>query len=246
MDTAILEDLGLTNAEIKVYVTLLELGSATAGPILEKSGLQNSVVHRALHALIEKGLVNFVLEGKRHVYQATDPENFYNYIDEKKERFGRILPELKAKQQLAGRHEDATVFKGMRGVKEVYRIMRESPGKEYLSFGGGEEVTALMTPTWWHNHHRKRVQRKLKARQVFDATVQWLGEEFNKQLPLTEVRFLPQEFAQLTETVIVGDRVAITVFTETPYSLLIEDPMVAEGYKKHFELMWNAAQKEKR
>ena len=39
MDTKILEDLGFTNAEIKVYLALLELGSATAGPIIEKSGL---------------------------------------------------------------------------------------------------------------------------------------------------------------------------------------------------------------
>ena len=45
MDTAILEDIGLTNAEIKVYLSLLELGTATAGPIIEKSCLQSSVVH---------------------------------------------------------------------------------------------------------------------------------------------------------------------------------------------------------
>lgn len=45
MDTQILEDIGLTNAEIKVYIALLELGTSTAGPIIEKTGLQNSVVH---------------------------------------------------------------------------------------------------------------------------------------------------------------------------------------------------------
>ncbi len=73
--------------------------------------------------------------------------------------------------------------------------------------------------------------------------MQWLGEEFNLKLPMTDIRFLPQEFAQLTETVIVGDNVAISVFTETPYSLLIKDRLVAQGYKKHFELMWKAAKK---
>jgi len=38
MDVSILEDLGLTQAEIKVYLALLELGSSSAGRILEKSG----------------------------------------------------------------------------------------------------------------------------------------------------------------------------------------------------------------
>ncbi len=54
MDVTILEDLGLTTAEIKVYIALLELGNSTAGPLVEKSGLQNSVVHRTLHSLIQK------------------------------------------------------------------------------------------------------------------------------------------------------------------------------------------------
>ena len=40
MDTTILEDLGLKNAEIKVYLALLDLGVAKAGEIIKKSGLQ--------------------------------------------------------------------------------------------------------------------------------------------------------------------------------------------------------------
>ncbi|MBS3075661.1 hypothetical protein J4429_04345 [Candidatus Pacearchaeota archaeon] len=53
--------------EIKVYINLLELGSSNAGTIIEKSGLQNSVVHRALNSLIEKALINFILEGKKKI-----------------------------------------------------------------------------------------------------------------------------------------------------------------------------------
>ncbi len=241
MDTAILEDLGLTNAEIKVYLALLELGTSTAGPLLAKTDLQNSVVHRTLHSLIEKGLINYVMEGRRHCYQATDPENFYAFIEEKKQRFAQLLPELKVRQQFVQQKETATVFKGIRGIKEVYRQLRENPGKEYLSFGGSAEVTATLGTVWWRNHHLKRVQQKMPARQIFDATVQWLGEEFNKRLPLTEIRFLSQEFAQLTETVIVEDLVAISVFVGTPYALLIKDRLVADGYRKHFELMWKEA-----
>jgi len=65
MDTDILEDLGLTSTEIKVYLALLELGSASAGTVLEKSKLPNSTLHRDLNSLIDKGLVNYILEGKR-------------------------------------------------------------------------------------------------------------------------------------------------------------------------------------
>src|SRR3989338_1381742 len=91
-DTEILEDLGLTKTEVKVYLALLELGSSSAGKILEKSKLPNSTVHRDLNSLIVKGLISFILEGKRKVYQASNPENFFEFIADKKRRFENKLP----------------------------------------------------------------------------------------------------------------------------------------------------------
>ncbi len=63
METAILEDIGLTSSEIKIYLALLELGIGTAGPIMRKTGLQNSVVHATLPKLVEKGFISFVKKG---------------------------------------------------------------------------------------------------------------------------------------------------------------------------------------
>ncbi|MBI5880896.1 hypothetical protein HZB90_02080 [archaeon] len=243
MDTSILEDLGLTQAEIKVYLTLLELGSSTAGRILEKSQLQNSVTHRALNSLIEKGLINFALEGRRKAYQATNPENFFQFIEEKKTRFEQVLPELKKKQQSATKTEKATVYKGIRGVKEIYNILITTKAKEYNTFGGGKRVTYdVMGENWWTSLHTRRIANKLPARQVFDETIRDFGEELNKR-PLSQVRFMPQQFEQLTETVIAGDKVALIVFTENPYGFLIEDKTVAESYRKQFETLWKLAKK---
>ncbi len=237
-----LEDLGLTHAEIKVYLTLLELGSSSAGLILERSGLQNSVVHRALNTLIEKGIINFILEGKRKVYQATEPEYFFRFIEDKRARFQSILPILKRKQGMARNVEVASVYKGIRGVNEVYNIMVNTPGEEYLTFGGGKECETRMGSSWWMGIHRKRIVNRLKSRQIFDETVRAIGKGISS-LPLSQVRFIGREFEQFQETVIVGDNVAITVFTQRPYSFLIRDSAVAQGYRKHFEILWAGAKK---
>ncbi|MGV8150224.1 MAG: TrmB family transcriptional regulator [Candidatus Woesearchaeota archaeon] len=242
MDTEILEELGLTQSEIKTYITLLELGSSTAGNILEKSGLQNSVVHRALNSLIEKGLINYVLEGRRKIYQATDPESFITFIDQKKNKFMQILPELKNKQNTLKEHETATIFKGKRGIQEVYYKLINLKAKEYNTFGGGEECANFMGLHWWENLHKKRAENKLPSRQVFDETVRPIGKNILSN-PITNIKFLSGEFAQFQETVIVDDYVAISVFTENAYSFLIKDKKVAEGYKKYFELLWNMAKK---
>ena len=112
MKEDILEDLGLSKAEIKVYISLLELGSSSAGAILQKCGLQNSVTHRALNSLIEKGLISYITEGKRKTYQATSPDFFYDFIEDKKTRFELLLPELKKKQEGAEARSEAMVYKG--------------------------------------------------------------------------------------------------------------------------------------
>ncbi len=239
MDTKILKDIGLTQSEIKVYTTLLQLGSTTVGRVLEKSGLQNSVIHRALNSLIEKGIISYILEGKRKTYQATSPENLLNYLEEKKEKLEEIIPELKKRQNISQK-ESATVYKGTRGIREVYRILREIKAKEYLSFGGGKVCEEKMGTLWWESHHTKRIANKLSSRQVFDETVKGFGKGLTKK-PLSKIRYLPADFAQFQETVIVGDFVAITIFTDNAYSVLIEDKIVAQGYKKYFEVLWKSA-----
>lgn len=241
MDTSILENLGLTQAEIKTYITLLELGTSTAGKILEKSGLQNSVLHRALNSLIEKGLISFILEGKRKIYQATDPENFHTFIEDKKRRFDEILPELKNKQLFAKQTTSATVYRGKRGITELYNTLLNSGGKEYNTFGGGTRVTHdVMGETWWKNLHTKRIAKKIPCRQVFDETIRKFGNELNKR-PFTSIKFLSREFEQLQETVIIGDHVGISIFTENLYGILIKDKAAAEGYRKQFEILWKIA-----
>lgn len=243
MDTEILEELGLTNSEIKTYIALLGLGSSTAGAIIEKTKLQSSVIHRALNSLMEKSLINFIYDGRKKVYQATAPESFFEFIEDKKRRFEKILPELRQKQNVSTKKEIATVYKGIRGVKEAYNIMINSKGKEYLTFGGGPITKEIMGMDWWLNLHKRRVANKLSSRQIFDESVKDIGGKDIAKNSITNIRYVSKEFAQFQETVVVGDVVSINVFAETPYSFVIKNRHIAEGYKKQFELLWKIAKK---
>ncbi|MEK6889392.1 MAG: helix-turn-helix domain-containing protein [Nanoarchaeota archaeon] len=238
MDTSVLEDLGLTHGEMKVYITLSELGSSVAGPIIEKTGLQNSVVHRALNSLIAKGLIAFLIEGRGKIYQISNPRNFLDYLEEKKRKFEEIIPELERRKKEAKEKKEAVTFMGKKGLNQMYTQLINSGGKEYNTFGGGKNVTYdVMGEIWWRNFHIKRIAKKIRSRQIFDETLRNYGEELNK-LSYTKIRFLPKEFEQLTETIIIGDCVGIAIFTENPYGVVITDKTVVEGYKKQFELIW--------
>ena len=70
-DKTVLEGLGMTNSQIKVYLALLEIGEVKTGDIIKKSGLQSSVVYYSLTQLIEIGLATFILKGKIKYFSAT-------------------------------------------------------------------------------------------------------------------------------------------------------------------------------
>lgn len=240
MDTSILEDLGLTGAEIKVFLTLLELGSSTAGKVVEKSGLQNAVVHRAFHSLAEKGLITYLQEGKIKHYQAVEPKLLLNFIDEKKERLKKLLPELEIKQKLAKEKPIAAMFQGMRGVKELLYLMLETDAKEYNSYGGGKISEETMKTYFWEGYHNRRIEKKISAKLLFHTSLKWRGEELKKK-KITTVRYTPKEFEELTETIICGKRVGIIIWLDKPYGFLIEEEKAAKSYRNFFEILWKTA-----
>ena len=71
MDTSTLREAGLTEGEIKVYLALLELGSSTTGPIVDKSGISRSIIYQILEKLMEKGLVSFITKEKTSIRSGT-------------------------------------------------------------------------------------------------------------------------------------------------------------------------------
>lgn len=242
MDTSILEDLGLTGAEIKVFLTLLELGSISAGPIVEKSGLQNAVVHRAFHSLIEKAIVTYVLEGKKKYYQAINPKLLIDFIEEKKERLQEILPKLLEKQKLAKKKPEATIYRGIRGIKELLNQMLETDTKEYFSYGGPQKSNDLLGEYFWASFHNKRIKKKINGKLLFHSSLKTWGNKLNKKA-LTNVRYTDKNFEELTETVICRNRVGIIIWLDKPYGFLIEEEIAARSYKKFFDLLWGIAKK---
>ncbi|MDO8481401.1 MAG: helix-turn-helix domain-containing protein [Nanoarchaeota archaeon] len=240
MDTSILEDLGLTGAEIKVFLALLELGSTNAGSVVEKSGLQNAVVHRAFHSLAEKGLVSSILEGKIRRYSAANPSHLLEFVDEKKSRLQTLLPELELKRKMAKTAPQATLFQGVRGTKELLYSLLETGGKEYASYGGPIQSNEALGEYFWESFHNRRIKKGVTAKLLFHTSLNSWGVQLSKKKK-TQVRLTSQALEGLTETIICGNRVGIVLWMEKPYGFLMEDKAVADSYRKFFDVLWNSA-----
>lgn len=238
MDTQILEDIGLTNGEIKVYLSLLELDTSTAGPIIEKSQMQSSAVYIALHQLLNKGLISFIKKGQIKHYQASNPDHLIEFIDDKKQRFLDILPELKKKQQVGKTKRDASFYSGARGIKEMLYELLNSTGGEHHTIGSPSVSNEIIQEAWWINYHLKRAQKGIKAKLIFNESLRKF--QSSGQYPMSETKYTnfgPDE--PLTETIIRGDKVGIIIWTQIPTGILINDKEAASSYEKYFQFLWN-------
>ena len=75
MDKKILQEVGLSQKEIEIYLTLLRAENLTASKIAEKTGIYRPNVYDNLESLIEKGLVSFVISDRVKHFRAEKPEN---------------------------------------------------------------------------------------------------------------------------------------------------------------------------
>ena len=86
MYLGILQDLGLTPNEAKIYQTLIEEGESAAGEISTKGKIHRRNVYDTIDRLVEKGLVFQILEKGENVYKAVDPAKLLEIVKEKSEK----------------------------------------------------------------------------------------------------------------------------------------------------------------
>ena len=94
MDEKILKEIGLTDAEIKVFIELSKVDSAMASEIAEKVGIYRTNIYDIFEALIKKGLVSYIIKANRKHFMASKPQKLLDYLKEREEKIKTIIHEL--------------------------------------------------------------------------------------------------------------------------------------------------------
>ena len=240
----ILEKIGLTKNEVKIYLTLLELGSTTSGAIIKKTGIHNSKVYDGLERLANKGLVTHVIISNTKNFKAVDPERLLDFLEDKKkeinqeeEEIKKILPQLKLLQQLETDETEAEIFKGWKGMETVFnegiKAMNKNDVWYVLGAYAGEDkerTDALITKVI-----KKCEKKKMKWKVLYNESARKTFQ-YEQQSPITENRFLPQETPATIN--IYKDVTFIALWIKNPIAFRVKNKKVADSFKKYFEIMW--------
>ncbi|MGV8168974.1 MAG: TrmB family transcriptional regulator [Candidatus Nanoarchaeia archaeon] len=248
MDTSSLKEAGLTEGENKVYLALLELGSSTTGPIVEKSGVSRSIIYQILEKLMEKGLVSFITKEKTKYFQAAEPSKIIEYIEEReknlketKNKIEKILPELLLKKNTS-KESKINVYTGMKGMITAHENM-------YNKLKSGDEYYYLGIPAdqpephnlYWLRDHARREKLGIRAKLLFNKDMEEKTLRQRNSLKKCEARYMPTDTKTPACFLIYKDVCVIILQQPTPTSIEIINPEIAKSFKAYFDEFWKQA-----
>ncbi len=253
METRLLEQLGLTGGEIKVYLALLKLGTASSGPISGSSGVTQAKVYPILDRLQRKGMASRILKNGVMYFQAVEPGKLMDYLHARKQELDALedkleefLPKLETYRKAAGEGQTAMIYQGIQGMKTAHE-------HTYLKLGKGDEYCVLGVPQYppweksgpegrfrryWEKDHARRAGAGIGCRMLFntDASRDLLKKRNSSKR--CEARYMPIDMKEPAYFTIYDGTVLITIISADPICIEIVSGEVADAFKAFFEEFW--------
>lgn len=242
----ILQKLGLSANEARLYELLLTKGRVKARDLVGESGLGRGNVYNILTALAARGLAT-VIEGKQQIYQAAEPTKLAGLVDEQKRKTDRLstefrdeLPKLLSTFNLTTGKPAIQVFEGLDGFVQVLDETLNAKGEiltiaEPSRFAGKlGEINA--------SYVAKRIAKKIEKR-ILVADIPENRAYFTRPYLCTQVRALPNFQAGLHTAIEVYDNsvALLTLSPEKTISVLLQDADIAASLRATFETLWKGA-----
>ncbi|MFA5945563.1 MAG: helix-turn-helix domain-containing protein [Patescibacteria group bacterium] len=141
----VLEKLGLTPKEIRVYVTLLKEGPSSVRQLAALTGINRGTVYDALKNLQAMALARFYNKETKQYFVAEPPQKLEDLAKEKMdeltragERLTHVIAELESVYDGGGREPVARMYEGPEGIKvilqDVLTSVEAAQEKEYYVY----------------------------------------------------------------------------------------------------------------
>lgn len=242
-----LEELGFTKEEAKVYLALLELGSAYVSTIAKKANIHRVSCYHTLDKLVRRGVVSTFERNNVKTFSIENPQIIVNQIEEQFDRAKGLLPELLSITNSLAYKPKIQYYEGLKGIKNIFEDTLRAEG-EILGYTNLAELPRVIPQDYLNHYADKKNEKKIKTRMLSPLSKDALSykdryypKDFDPNL--VEILFInPKEFLFEYEINIYGDRVSlISLNPEEMIGLTIESSVYAKTQRAIFNLAWLGA-----
>ena len=248
MNLVELQELGLSEGQIKVYNAVLELGITTLQHIQERTGIERRNIYDILNKLIEKGFVTYTLEKGKRTYQCSHPNTLQEEIILKEQKLLQLkqkLPEINALFQAQKPFIRAEVFRGDESIKALMNeaiTYKESYWMGGTSFGEYKQVSKNLL-IWFEHWMNRRIELKHEMYDLVDYGTCLKGFEPAKKKENKKKFYhyaqLPKNLQSPMVILIFGNKVAQILWGMQPFAFVLESEEITESYMKYFNYFWD-------
>ena len=250
--THILSSLGLdlNPKEIKIYLALLEVGTAAASTLGQRTHIHRSTAQYTCQQLVETGLARVIEKNNTFLYSAEPPERLLSLLDQQKEKIDQkqnqveqILGDLKGLMNPHANIPKIQFFTGVDGIIELFEdILRTAP-----TILGALQINDDIHPDILHYIQTRYAPTRSKlgneAWMLFndnDKTRQY--QEQDECMRRVSLLLPEKKFPFASCMHIYDGKVAFYSYQKNDLTgVLIENPLIYETQKSIFQLAWDQA-----
>jgi sugar-specific transcriptional regulator TrmB len=235
-----LKKIGFSPTEIKVYLYLLKNVNSYANKISQDTNINRTNVYDALHRLISKGIVSYIVKNKIKWFEIKDERSIYEYINEKQNEYNNIkkdletnIKEFKQKNSTNNKQLEASIYVGKKGLKQLFEEMLCE--NKNISLITSQYQFKSIFGAYFENWHNKRIKKGILQRSIFP--ISYKNKIENKKL--LKIKYIDNKYTNPTSTFIYNDTCLFIQWGDEITTIKIKDKKFAKSYLNHFNLLWN-------
>lgn len=239
-----LQNIGLTDKESTIYITLLQVDSTTALDLSKKTNINRSTVYVTIESLAKKGLVSETTVGKKTQFQAEPPERLETYVErrrteleEQAHRLKDILPEIKSIQRESGERPVVKYFEGKEGIlsmlEELFGPEKNTEGDVLHVLYPKDKLEEIFSHTEREKYRNLRLARKIKSKALYTTS----GESKPSDTTADRVRLDDKKYPIMCDITIYKDRLSISILGKRLSGIFIQSQDLADTLRSLFTLV---------
>jgi sugar-specific transcriptional regulator TrmB len=238
----VLRDLGFSDQEIEVYISLLKTGGSDATSLSQRANLKRTTVYPILERLMKQGVVTAYEQGKKRFYSPLAPSKLAHLFENKIGNLFKIVSFLeKLKTEDHGKY-GIRMIQSKKDLQIFYEnILTEYKDKEYHIIGS--------SLTWLNTDHdyfiewrKRRAANNIKVKLLLTSDSSMAEGQQDESLH-REYRYLPAKYIFKSTIDIYADKIIIVGPDVNALAVVIEIPPMVDVFESVFGILWDVLPK---
>lgn len=248
MNTQPLVQLGLSEDQAKIYLTLLSGGLLPARALIIQTGIKRGLTYKVIEQLIEKGLVEKrESPGKIALFFPTHPQKLSELLKAKEQEMksaeaslGTIVTTLSSAYNLISGKPNVQFFEGAKGMKEILDDSLTSETEIY-SYADIEAIQKYI-PEVNAEYVKKRDKFNIKKKAIILDTPfarAFLADYYKNVTDIKLIKSKTEPFQTIMQ--IYDNKISyLTLSDKEMIGVIIEDKYIYKMHKDLFEFSWDS------